>query len=144
MYSLSVMPSNVPKSDTPRNKKMYPICSLILARSVFHNGDMENRIKPIRESRRLSQTQLGEMVGTGRSTIAKLEAGERKLTQEWMERLSRALSCSMTDLLPIDGMLVENPDEQSLIEMYRRLDPSARSEILEIGEIKLRNQNKRS
>lgn len=44
--------------------------------------------------------QLAEMIGTSKSQISKLESGERRLTQHWMERLATALNCSAADFLP--------------------------------------------
>ncbi|MEA1938926.1 MAG: XRE family transcriptional regulator, partial [Pseudomonadota bacterium] len=60
-----------------------------------------NRIKQWREHVGLSQARLAEAIGTSRSQIVKLERGERRLTQEWMERLSRVIGCAPADFLPV-------------------------------------------
>ncbi|WP_085905871.1 helix-turn-helix domain-containing protein [Kiloniella majae] len=65
-----------------------------------HIGNMENKIKQLREAAGLSQTDLAEKIGSGRSQVAKLERGERQLTQSWMLRISAALDVTPTDLLP--------------------------------------------
>ncbi|NKB59504.1 MAG: helix-turn-helix domain-containing protein [Alphaproteobacteria bacterium] len=59
-----------------------------------------NRIKHLRTQRRISQTELGKMLNSGRSTVVKLERGEMRLTTEWMARIARALECEPADLLP--------------------------------------------
>lgn len=62
----------------------------------------DNRIKTWRKARGLSAQRLAEMVNTGRSTIVKLERGERRLTQDWMRRIAMALEIAPTQLLPLD------------------------------------------
>lgn len=65
-----------------------------------------NRIREIRESARISVDELAERVGTSGTQIRRLESGERRLTQEWMERLASALECSPTDFF--SGTLESN------------------------------------
>jgi phage repressor protein C with HTH and peptisase S24 domain len=62
-----------------------------------------NRIREWRERRRLSQPKLAASAGTSPAQISKLEKGDRKLTQRWMERLARPLGCNPADLLPVAG-----------------------------------------
>lgn len=59
-----------------------------------------NRIREWRERRGLSQIELAEKVNTSSQQIGKLEAGARRLAQNWMERLAEALGCAPADLLP--------------------------------------------
>ena len=58
-----------------------------------------NQLKKFRNKARLSQTRLGELIGSGRSTIAKLEGGEIKFTREWAERLASSLSCTAAEIM---------------------------------------------
>lgn len=51
-----------------------------------------NRLRELRESRDLSQDQLGELLNTTRGQIYKLENGLRKMTQPWMIRLGNVLN----------------------------------------------------
>ena len=45
---------------------------------------------------------LADAVGTSKSQIDKLEKGQRRLTEDWMRRLARALQCNPADLLEHD------------------------------------------
>jgi len=63
---------------------------------------MPNRIKEWREARRLTLEQLAELCETSPGQISKLENGKRKLTQDWLTRIARALAVSASDLLPSD------------------------------------------
>jgi len=56
-------------------------------------------IKELREKLKLSQADLAEAVGTSQPQIKRLEAGDRKLTKEWAERLSPHLGIAPESLL---------------------------------------------
>ncbi|WP_439815939.1 XRE family transcriptional regulator [Zavarzinia sp. CC-PAN008] len=64
---------------------------------------MSNRIAEMRRAAGLSQQDLADAAGTGRSQIVKLERGERRLTVDWMVRLAGPLRCAPRDLLPDAG-----------------------------------------
>jgi transcriptional regulator with XRE-family HTH domain len=57
-----------------------------------------NRIKDLRLERGLTQTQLGEMLGTTSATIQRLETGKRQLTQKWVEKISSILGVEVSEL----------------------------------------------
>lgn len=59
-----------------------------------------NRIKHWREHRRLSLAELARRVGTSAQQMGRLEAGKRRLTQDWMVRVAGALAVMPQDLLP--------------------------------------------
>jgi phage repressor protein C with HTH and peptisase S24 domain len=63
---------------------------------------LRNRIKEFRLARQWSLEKLGERAGTTRQQIYKLENGELRLSQEWMERIAKAFGDGMraADLLP--------------------------------------------
>ncbi len=57
------------------------------------------RLRKIREARRLSQAKLANLVGTSQPQIDRLEKGQRRLTEEWILRLSSALNCDPAELI---------------------------------------------
>lgn len=61
-----------------------------------------NRIRELREAKGWSQQQLADRVEpkTLQPQIDRLEKGQRRLTQEWMERIAAALGVDSVDLLP--------------------------------------------
>lgn len=59
-----------------------------------------NRIREYRHQKGWSLQQLADACGTSRAQIDKLERGERRLTVDWMLRLSSPLGCDPADLLP--------------------------------------------
>lgn len=62
---------------------------------------MDNRIKKWRKKRGLTMHALAKEMGTSQQQIDRLEKGKRRLTVDWMERLSRALQCDIVDLVPL-------------------------------------------
>jgi len=60
---------------------------------------MTNSIQDLRKQNSLSQQDLAKRIGTTGQQVGHLEAGRRKLTQDWMVRLAAALDCAPADLL---------------------------------------------
>lgn len=86
-----------------------------------------NRIQEQRKKRKMTAEVLGKAIGSGRSTIVKLERGERRLNVDMMERIAAALGVAPADLLPTDKLgpdttgvvmapLVDAPDLEYLIK----------------------------
>jgi len=67
-----------------------------------NNPSMGNRIKEFRKAMRLSQEALAHRIGTTRSQLVKLERGERRLSDVWLEKLAPALGVSQGALLGDD------------------------------------------
>lgn len=61
---------------------------------------MANRIRLLRERAGWTLQQLADNVEprTTRQTILRLENGDRRLTQDWMERIAEALDCAPAEL----------------------------------------------
>ncbi|MDP2207039.1 MAG: helix-turn-helix transcriptional regulator [Alphaproteobacteria bacterium] len=82
---------------------------------------MANFIKEIRTSQSLTLDQLAERVGTTPQQINLLEAGKRKLTWEWMQRLADGLECHPLDL--VEGPAVPKDEgEKDLLRKFRGLE----------------------
>jgi transcriptional regulator with XRE-family HTH domain len=57
-----------------------------------------NRIKELRESRGLTLAQLADRVGTSHATIQRLESGKMRLNQDWIDKISAALSVQISEI----------------------------------------------
>jgi transcriptional regulator with XRE-family HTH domain len=75
-----------------------------------------NRILEIRTARGLTQEELADLVSTSPQQIARLEKGQRKLTDEWMGRLAPALKVRKSELLVELGVLTPDPSRSDLIK----------------------------
>lgn len=72
------------------------------------NGDIEvmpNRIKELRKAKGWSQAYLASEMGTTPQQVQRLEAGKRRLTQEWLDKFAKALEVRRAALLDSDEPL---------------------------------------
>lgn len=60
---------------------------------------MKNRINEIRKAKSLTLDDVAARAGTTPQQVSRLEKGERRLTAEWMERISAALGVGKFELL---------------------------------------------
>lgn len=86
---------------------------------------MANFIKEIRNAQGLTLEQLADKVGTTPQQINFLEAGKRKLTWEWMQRVANALECHPLDLVEGPAVPKDN-DEKELLKKFRGLEDRER------------------
>lgn len=63
---------------------------------------MENNIKALRLLRGMSLADVARAASTTPAQVQKLERGERRLTDQWLSRLSVVLECRASDLLRDD------------------------------------------
>jgi len=68
----------------------------------------KNYIRELRKKAGLTQEQLADKIlpPCRRLQIANLENGKRRLTQEWMGKISVALNCGQADLLGVSGVRI--------------------------------------
>ena len=63
--------------------------------SYYLLGDFMTRLRKLRESRGLTQTQIQALTGIDQSNYAKIEAGKRYMSVEQCRKLAIALDTSM-------------------------------------------------
>jgi transcriptional regulator with XRE-family HTH domain len=96
-WSVSLIPNHMPFRHIV-GKFYHTILSLDAgARAKYHFG--MSALKQFRERARLTQQELADAASTSQPQIRRLEAGERKLTKEWAERLAPALGIRAETLL---------------------------------------------
>ncbi|WP_236547728.1 LexA family transcriptional regulator [Sphingomonas sp. AX6] len=64
---------------------------------------LTNNIEALRMARGWSRPELGSRMGTSGQQIERLEKGQRKLTQDWMERAATAFGVRATEIISSDG-----------------------------------------
>lgn len=63
------------------------------------NNTVPTRIKDRREALDLTQTQLAERMGVGQSVVADLERGRWSPRVSTLERVAKALKCTVRELV---------------------------------------------
>lgn len=85
---------------------------------------MKNYIREQRELKGLSQTALADLANTTHQQIHFLETGKRKLTWEWIKRLSVALDVPALFLVGVNEEQDAGSDhERELVALIRTLTP---------------------
>lgn len=119
----------------PEHHDMYlhsvlPQCTQIRYVRGMEKPQASNRIAELRKEAGLSQERLAGMLNSGRSTVVKLERGEMALSQDWMERIARAIGCEPWELLPNSPRLTE--EDRAMLARFHALPPEKRKAFLEV------------
>lgn len=103
---------------------------------------MPNRIREHRKRLGWSQEKLADEAGTTTQQVSRLEKSQRRLADEWLERLARALAVTKADLLsdafsipgrpPGQSDLAKDAVERTLLDFWRNLSPEAQDVVLNI------------
>ena len=95
---------------------------------VCEKMTMYDRIKALRISRGWSQDELARRVGySNRSTIAKIENGERDLSRSKIQTFANAFGVSPSFLM--DGK-TEQSSSEGLNEIFEHLSPSQKEALI--------------
>lgn len=70
-------------------------------------GQVLNNIRKVRLQRDMTLKEVAAGANTSYQQIEKLEKGQRRLTDDWLFRMARALECAPTELLQTPGDLKE-------------------------------------
>jgi len=96
---------------------------------------MSNRIKEHRLRRGLSQAELAKLCDTHPIEICRIETGKRRITVDWLDRLSRALGVPRTALLanaaePLDRDFAKDDLERTILRFWRNLPEEGKDAVL--------------
>lgn len=84
----------------------------------------------IRRARGMTQRQIADAVGVEPDHISKLENGDRKLSPEWIDRLSKVLNCTKGELLGEEPAEQLSEREKAFLEMFRNLSEREQDGIM--------------
>jgi transcriptional regulator with XRE-family HTH domain len=83
--------------------------------------------KEWRKHRGLTQEQLAERIGIARSYLTKIERGDRRYDQPFLEAAAEALRCAPADLLMRDPT-----DPEGIWTVWERLTPPERIRVVAV------------
>jgi len=84
-------------------------------------------IKEWRKHRGLTQEQLAERIGIARSYLTKIERGDRRYDQPFLEAAGDALRCEPADLIMRDPTAAE-----SIWSIWEQLSPTERTQAVAV------------
>lgn len=90
-----------------------------------------NHLQTLREARGLTLRQLADRVGASRQHMSSLERGGRRLTADWLLRLSQGLDCHPCEILGADEPEGLTRRERVILAYVRRLNLDQQGALLE-------------
>ena len=107
-------------------------------RLVADNTKAPNRIRELREAVGISQAELSRRINVTPPALQKVEIGTRKLDQQWMRRIARALGCAPAELLPVeDNPWALSGEEKELIHRLRSARADDREKLNRVASVVL-------
>lgn len=90
------------------------------------------RLKEMRERRRLDQQEVAEYAKISRYTLSQYERGKSAPGLDVLIKLSEALSCSVDYLVGKSNYGELSEEENTLVGMFRKLDPGKRLSVFDM------------
>jgi transcriptional regulator with XRE-family HTH domain len=90
-----------------------------------------NHLQTLREARGLTLRELALRVGASRQHMSSLERGGRRLTADWLLRLSEGLDCHPCEILAVDEPVGLNRRERVILAYVRRLNGEQQGALLD-------------
>lgn len=107
-------------------------------------NNLGKNIKSFRKSARLSQEQVGAVLGLNRSSVSKIERGETFVVKpEHIVRLCELFKCEPSDLYGIETVRVQSSvpmcdEAHEIISLLPLLDQQQAAAVLEMIRVMLR------
>ena len=92
---------------------------------------MENNIAKFRAQKGLTMQQLAELVGTSQQQIDRLEKGKRKISAEWMQKLSNAFGCKPAELVVFEVPKNSNKVPVAVAKVIGVIEPKFANHVRE-------------
>ena len=78
-----------------------------------------NNLKALRNARNLTLEQLAEKINATHGTISRLESGDMRMTDEYLEKLAAALGCHPAEIITDASGLALSDGEREAIRIAR-------------------------
>ncbi len=90
-----------------------------------------NHLQTLREARGLTLRELALRVGASRQHMSSLERGGRRLTADWLLRLSHGLDCHPCEILAVDEPEGLSRRERVILAYVRQLSREQQAALLD-------------
>jgi transcriptional regulator with XRE-family HTH domain len=92
------------------------------------------RIRELRKGRRLTQTELSEMIGVAQSDLSRMEQGEYKVGLDTLFKLLQVFDLKISEFFGESE--TTGPEDRALVTEYRELSDEARQEVRDFMRFK--------
>lgn len=103
---------------------------------------MNERLKQVRKSLKLSQEFVAEQLGMARTTIVAIEAGTRKVTTDELKEFSELYGVTIDELLY--GNVSEENEIKAFARTFSELSEIDKKEIMNLINFKRRYKEKKN
>jgi len=111
------------------------------------HADVGRKIRELRQSKHLLQEELARKAGLSASALSNFEQGRRRISLEWLRKISKVLNVPVSDLIPdsrVRKPLAENNEEENLLANWRKIrNADLQDQLLELIEVTAEAQGKR-
>jgi transcriptional regulator with XRE-family HTH domain len=100
------------------------------------------RIRELRKGRRLTQTELSEMIGVAQSDLSRMEQGEYKVGLDTLFKILQVFDLKMAEFFGEEER-GEAPETRDLLSEFRALSDESRREARDFIRFKLEQERER-
>ncbi len=109
--------------------------------------EVGRRIRELRQEKGLLQEELARKAGLSASALSNFEQGRRRISLEWLRKISKVLGVTVSDLIPdsrVRKPLAENDEEEGLLSSWRNIgNADLQDQLLELIELTAHSKSKR-
>jgi transcriptional regulator with XRE-family HTH domain len=92
------------------------------------------KIRQLRRQRKLTQVELADKIGIHQSDLSRMEQGEYKVGLDTLLKILQTFDLSIGDFFD------ENEREETIVQKYKSLSPTAQKEVESFIEFKRRQE----
>jgi transcriptional regulator with XRE-family HTH domain len=125
-----------------RTKKVPTLYSFFETGTILFAGNkMKDRIRAIRKTLKLSQSEFAERIGIKSTALSMVELGKNALTEQNIKLIRMIFNVNDTWLRTgIGEMFIASPYEKEFFEIYRNLMPETQQALLRLAQDLLESQ----
>ncbi|MEM4188095.1 MAG: helix-turn-helix transcriptional regulator [Candidatus Hadarchaeum sp.] len=99
-------------------------------------------IRTFRTRKNLTQTELARQIGISQSDLSRMEKGEYRVPLDVLFRILQVFEMTLGEFFGELNHSSLTPEEQKLLDSYRKLSREAQQEVLAFAEFKLSREGR--
>lgn len=100
-----------------------------------------SKIRELRKSQRLTQSELATRIGVQQSDLCRMETGEYKVSLDTLFKILSVFQINIGEFFQEESPTVLSGDEREVLTLYRQLSDSTRGEIREFLRFRTSSEN---